>query len=109
MQESLHEIAKAVTNDVSAFASRIDIDSLPMQQKELIEQLKRVATDIRLDCRDYEYAQTRQEQLASAKEAGERLEQLNKLLLSLSEYNIFGAADIAYFSAKIQQLRALLI
>ncbi|HET7302260.1 MAG TPA: hypothetical protein VFI74_02920 [Candidatus Saccharimonadales bacterium] len=108
MQESLHEIAKAVTNDVGAFASRIDVDSLPFDQKERIEQLKRLTADVRLDCRDYQYAQTRQEQLTSAAEAKQRLEQLNKLLLELSEHTIFSPADIAYFSAKIQQLRALL-
>ncbi|HEU4914730.1 MAG TPA: hypothetical protein VFT16_05025 [Candidatus Saccharimonadales bacterium] len=101
---SLHDQAKALESQISSILSFYDISELPMQQKDLVTNLKHQLVDIRLDARDYEYAETRAEQLQHAKEGKQRLGQLEQSILKASEYNMFGAVDVAHISAGIEQL-----
>jgi multidrug efflux pump subunit AcrA (membrane-fusion protein) len=80
----------------------MDLDLLSHEERFIISELKRLAADARLDVRDYEYAQTRAEQLGALHEAKQRLEQLNEQLLTASGRNLFSAVDTAQFSALIQ-------
>ena len=84
--------------------SHIDTDSLPAHERELAAIIKRQVGDARLDLRDYGMADSLVEQKRFAHEAEERLEQLQKQIVHASEYNLFGAADVAQFSAHIQQI-----
>ena len=101
---SLHDQAKALESQIGTILSFYDVSELPMQQKDLVTNLKHQLVDIRLDARDYEYAQTRAEQLQHAKEGKQRLRQLQQSLLKASEYNMFGPVDVARISAGIEQL-----
>jgi hypothetical protein len=101
---SLHDQAKALESQIGTILSFYDVSELPMQQKDLVTNLKHQLVDIRLDARDYEYAQTRAEQLQHAKEGKQRLRQLQQSLLKASEYNMFGPVDVAHISAGIEQL-----
>jgi hypothetical protein len=89
---------------IGSVLSAYDVTEFPAKEKELVAQLKHLLIDARLDARDYEYAETRAEQLRIVKEAKERLEQLQQGILKASEYNLFSAVDVAELSARIQQL-----
>jgi hypothetical protein len=104
VEQSPFELAKTLQGMVQSRLSGIDIDSLPPHERELLRQIKRQLTDIRLDIRDYGLSETRAEQKHRSKAAITRLGELQHQLLQASEYNIFGAADVAIISALIQQL-----
>ncbi len=97
--KSLFEQAKDLDTSMRSRISHVDLDSLTHSERTVVADLKRLAADARLDVRDYEYAQTRAEQLDALKIAKERLEQLHEHLLKVSEYNLFSAVDTAQFSA----------
>ena len=106
MAESLFEQAKRLEVRIGAVLSGFDIDDLPKGERELVVTIKHGIVDARLDARDYEYAETRAEQLELVKEARERLEALRQAILKASEYNLFSAVDVAQFSGGIEQLIA---
>ena len=103
---SLSQLALELDTGIRASLSSFDIDSLPHTERELVAEMKRQASEARLDVRDYEYAESRAEQLAGLKESKERFEQLQKNIVKASEYNLFGAVDVVQLSTKIQQIIA---
>lgn len=102
--KSLFEHAKDFDAQIRGIVSHFDLDLLSHEMRKLVADIKRLAADARLDVRDYEYAQTRAEQLDAATEARERLEQLHANLLTASEHNLFGAVDVAQLSALIHYI-----
>lgn len=84
--------------------SLLDVQFLPAAEKKLVVDIQRALADVRLDARDYEYAETRAEQQLLAHDARKRFEQLNQDILAASEYNIFNAVDVALYSSKIQHI-----
>lgn len=72
--------------------------------RKVVTALKYELVDARLDIRDYELSETREEQLANAKSAKERLDNVRKHILVASEHNIFSAIDVAHISANIEQV-----
>lgn len=103
---SPYDQAKALEAQINAVLSVIDADASPIEERKIITLLKRQIVDARLDIRDYDYADTRVEQSRHGEEARKRLEQLEILIIAASEYNIFGAADVAQISAHAQALAA---
>lgn len=103
---SLSQLALELDAGIRASLSSFDIDSLPLHERELITLIKRQASDARLDIRDYEYAETRAEQLGGLRESNERFGQLERNIVKASEYNLFGAIDVVQLSTKIQQILA---
>ncbi len=101
---SLYEQARELERQIIGILSYFDVNELPMGQRELVTQLKHQLVDARLDARDYEYAQTRAEQLLAAKQGKRRMAEVQKGLLRASEHNMFGAVDVAQLSARIEQL-----
>jgi hypothetical protein len=49
-------------------------------------------------------SESREEQLYNAKKAKKWLDQARRNILSASEFNIFGAIDVAHLSAQIDQI-----
>lgn len=96
--------AREIERRINSILSSFDIDSLSLPERELIMLIKRNATDARLDVRDYEYADTRIEQIARQNEAKKRYEQIQAYIVKASEYNLFTAIEVAAISANIQQL-----
>jgi hypothetical protein len=101
---SIFQQAKDLEAQVGGILSAFDVEDLPMQQKELVIQLKHQLVDARIDARDYEYAETRDDQLRVAQESHERLALLKQTILKASEHNVFSAVDIAQLSARIEQI-----
>ena len=81
----------------------VDAEALGQAERRAVTKIEQACNEIRLDIRDYEYADTREEQLKWAKIARHNLHALNTLLLSLGE--VFGAADMAELGAYIETLR----
>jgi len=96
--------AKQLETQLSSVLAAIDIYDLPAKEAKLIRTLRQETTDARLDARDYELSETRDEQLKNAKAAKQRLEHVRRNILAASEYNIFSAADVAITSAQIEQI-----
>lgn len=105
MNTSVFEQAKALDTHVSGIISAFDIDALMPDERKVLALIKRQLTDARLDVRDYEYADTRAEQQRYGKAAHKTLDAAQHSLLQASEYNLFGAVDIAHISAQIQHIK----
>lgn len=93
-----------VETQLKGFLRAVDADTLDVDGRKIIQAIKRFATDARLDIRDYELSETREEQLKNAVKGKKRLEQLRKAILAASEYNVFGPADVAELTARIDQI-----
>ena len=91
---------------IKALLRSMDTDLMEPAEKKVVATLRRLSVDARLDIRDYELSETRDEQLKCAAKAKRRLLQLEKALLSTGQ--IFGAADIAQLSAQLAQISAWL-
>lgn len=102
--QSIYQQARELETQVGAILSAYDVSELPVNERNLVSKLKNGLVDARLDTRDYEYAQTRSEQLRAAKDGRKRFEQLRRLIVRASEYNLFGAVDVAQLSAGIEQI-----
>jgi hypothetical protein len=101
---SPHDQAKELARQLNSILSSLDIDSLSREERDIAFSIKQLLEHIRLGARDYDFADTRYEQEQSAVEAKQYLEQLQALVLKGSEYNLFGAVDVAHASARIQQI-----
>jgi len=104
MNDSPFLAIKSLETEVTAKLRAIDTFVLEKAEQKIIETLRRNVTDVRLDIRDYELSETREEQLKKAKEAKKRLEQVRKGILAASEYNVFTAIDVAQLTAQLEQI-----
>lgn len=82
----------------------VDVESLPKDQRETIRQLRLACNEVKLDVRDYEYADTREGQVKWLKIARHNIKAMETLLLQLGD--IFGPADIAELSAQLEMLQS---
>lgn len=102
-QTSPFLLVKRIESQLSSQLSYIDVVELATKERKIIAHLRRDMADARLDVRDYELSETRQEQLANAKAAKTRLRTVSAGILAASESNLFGAADVAQLTAQIEQ------
>jgi hypothetical protein len=107
--QSPFTLAKRLENQIVSVLSPLDIFTMPHSERKLITELRRDMADAKLDTRDYELSETRDEQLDNAKIAKERLDQVRKLILAASEINIFSAIDVAQLTATIEHIDTQLI
>lgn len=96
----------ALNRTIGTILAQLDIDALSAPERSIAEYIKRHVADARLDVRDYEYAETRAEQLQCATVARQRLEDVQTAIVKASEYNMFSAIDVAQLSATIQRIIA---
>ena len=108
MDESPFLLTKALETQLNGVLSSLDVFELPAAERKLVDRLRRDITDARLDTRDYELSETRDEQLRKAADAKKRLERLRREILAASEYNVFSAVDVAQLSAQLEQIMELL-
>jgi len=85
----------------------IDVDVLDQGEKKALAGMQRLAVEARLDIRDYQLSETREEQLGKAADAKKSLNKLRASLLAAA--NAFSPADIAQLDAQIEQIRSGLI
>lgn len=95
---------KALEAAVGAVLSSLDVFSLPAAERRVVTLLQRELVDARLDIRDYELSETREEQLRKAAESRKRLDKIRKNILAASEFNVFGAVDVAQLTASLEQI-----
>jgi hypothetical protein len=103
-RQSPFAIAKELDTQLGGVLSHLDLDSMNHAERKNTQTMRRLATDLRLDVRDYEYAETRAEQLHAAKVARERLKQLEHLILTASQQNVFSAIEVTELSIKLEQI-----
>lgn len=103
-QQSPFLLVKQLETQLNGVLSAIDVYSLPAAERKTVTTLKRELTDARLDVRDYELSETRDEQLKNAKIAKKRLEHIRKNILAASEFNVFSAIDVAQLTAQLEQI-----
>lgn len=85
----------------------LDTDTFDGEQRKVVVTLKRLIVDTRLDIRDYELSETRDEQLKNAAEAKKRVAKVQTNILLAG--NVFGAADVAQLSAQLEQINGWLL
>jgi hypothetical protein len=81
----------------------VDVDTLSRDDKEMVRKLKTACAELRLDVRDYEYAQTRAEQIKWAKLTLHNLRALEALVLRMPQ--VFGSVDVAELGARIDTIK----
>ena len=91
-----------VDRQVKGLLRQIESESLVKEEKQSIQDLKQLLNEVRLEIRDYDFAQTRDEQLKNGKLARKQLRKLVDEILALS--SLFGPADIAQLTAQLEQL-----
>jgi hypothetical protein len=96
-----------VEGQLKGILRTLDTDFLSTDEKKLVASLKRLAIDARLDIRDYELSETREEQLKCAAAASKRLKKLEAAILATG--TLLGAADVAQLTAQMEQIQGRLL
>lgn len=86
---------------VGSILSQIDLDVTDRQQVKLVGTIKHLLADARLDIRDWELAENRQEMQRYAREALQRIEQARASMLLASEHGVFSAIQVAEITAQL--------
>jgi len=97
-------MARQLEIDVMRILAAVDVTALDVKAAKLVAEIKQQVVDARLDIRDWEMSETRQEQLQNERIASKRLEDLRRDILAASEYNIFSAVDVAQLTARIDSI-----
>lgn len=103
-EASPFDLAKELARQLGGILSAQDIEALSREERDIAASIMQLLDHVRLGARDYDFAATKYEQEQSAVESKQYLEQLQGLVLRGSEYNLFGAVDVAHASARIQQI-----
>jgi hypothetical protein len=96
-----------VEGQLKALLRSVDTGLLELSEKKAVASIRRLATDTRLDIRDYELSETRDEQVRCAKAAQKRIDKLEKTILAISP--IFSAADVAHLTAMLDHIHSRLV
>lgn len=102
--QNLTATAQQIDRRVKGILRGVDIDLLVPDERKLVQKLRLACNEVKLDVRDYEYAQARIEQQKWAMIARHNMQALETLLLALGD--IFGPVDIAELSAHIDALQS---
>jgi hypothetical protein len=105
-QKSPYELIADLQGQVGRLLRSFDIDSLPADERKILQALKRQTADARLDVRDYGLAETAAGQRSLAEATRTRLRELDDMFIKAGGMNLIGAADVAQLSATTQQLMA---
>lgn len=87
---------------IKAHLRAVDLESLEQTEKKAANGLRRLVVDARLDVRDYELSETREEQIKYMLEAKKRLEKLRMAILAAG--SAFSPADVAQLTAELEQV-----
>ena len=82
----------------------VDTADYTIKEQQTIATLKNTLADVRLDIQDYEFAETKAEQLRFSTDAKRRLDKIHTLLLALP-LGVAGPVDIAQLSAYIEHIK----
>ena len=103
---SLTAYAAQLERSIKVVLRSVPEKDISQVEKKSIQKILLACHEARLDIRDYEYAQTRAEQLKWAKIARHNLHALEVYVLGVG---IFGPADVAELSAMIGLVKDRLV
>jgi len=95
-------LIKSLEGAITSALSGVDVYSLDARVARIVTALQKQIIETRLNVRDYELSETREEQLKYAKNSKRQLEAVRKDILMASEYNIFGPVDVAHLTAQLE-------
>jgi len=98
---------KRVETQLKTILRSVDTDGLDETERKAISAIRRLVVDTRLDIQDYELSETRAEQLKKAAAAKKALAKLQANILLAG--NVFGAVDVAQWSAHLEQIDTWLV
>ncbi len=96
-------MVQQIDRRVKGILRGVDVESLSRTDQATVRKLRLACNEVKLDVRDYEYAQTRSEQEKWIRHAQHNIQAFETLLLMLGD--IFGPADIAELSAQLAMLK----
>lgn len=96
-----------VEGQLKSLLRAVDFDALEPAEKKAMASIRRLATDTRLDIRDYELSETREEQLKCAVAAKKRVAKLQATVLAAGF--AFSPADVAQLSAQLEQINGHIV
>jgi hypothetical protein len=99
-------LIKQVDTQVSMILRKVDQAQAGSKARAAIAKLGQALVDSKIYSTDYELSEMRDEQLENAKTARKYLNQARAAILKASEFNVFGAVDVAHLTAKIDQAKA---
>lgn len=99
-------MAKRLEAEINMILRQVDQYKLDEKPRGAVVKLRQALVDAKIYIRDYELSEMRDAQINNAKKAKKWLEQARRQLLRASEFNIFGAIDVAHLSAQIDQIKA---
>jgi hypothetical protein len=96
-----------VERQLKALLRSIDIDAIDQQERKAVANIRRLSADARIDIRDYELSETRDEQIRKMHQAQRKLARLVASILSIGF--VFGPADVAQMTAQLEYIQSQLI
>lgn len=99
---SLLATAQHIERQIIGLLRVIDSDQLSQEHKRNIGQIKRACNEIKLDVRDYEFAETLAVQRKWAKLARHNIKALEMRIIELDV--VFAPSDVAALSAQLDML-----
>ncbi|MBX4201988.1 hypothetical protein KW803_03830 [Candidatus Saccharibacteria bacterium] len=93
---------KDIEGQVNLILRRLDMDQVPEKGRRALNELKQSLGFAKTYTQDYELSEMRQEQLDNAKKAKKKLNNARTQVLRASEFDVFGAIDVAQLSAEIE-------
>ncbi|MGI0134821.1 MAG: hypothetical protein ACREBW_07690 [Candidatus Micrarchaeaceae archaeon] len=89
--------------------SGIDTADLAPRPRDMVSSLKMQVIDLRLETRDYEYAENRQDQQTHAKAVYAYAGAVREGILAVSESGVFSVVEVVEFSTLLDNLIECLI
>jgi hypothetical protein len=97
---------KQLESQINIILRKFDLRKMNANERNILTNLQQNLVDSRIYTHDYELSETREEQEDNAKKSKKWLDQARRNILSASEFDIFGAIDVAHLSAQIDQISA---
>lgn len=102
-------LVKQIDNQIGRILRQVDWADVDQKGRLAVDELRQNLADAKIYSQDYELSEMRDEQLDNAKKAKKWLSAARRQILKASEFNVFGAIDVAHLTAQIDQAKADLI
>ncbi|MDB5183311.1 MAG: hypothetical protein JWO47_1095 [Candidatus Saccharibacteria bacterium] len=87
---------------IKSVVQPLDMDELTEVTRKAVRSLKQLVVDAKLDARDYEFSDTRADQVRNAVAAKNRIKLIEVIILNAPD--VFSAVDTAHITAKLEQI-----
>ena len=99
-------LVKQIEIQVNLILRKTDLAGFNEKGRKAVAELRQFLADAKIYSHVYELSEMREEQMENANKAKKYLEKARQCILRASEFNIFGAIDVAHLTAQIDQLKA---